>query len=64
MEEYLAPYRTLSERHKRDGVVDPELTEFRWMLEEYRVSLWAQQLGTAMKISPQRLDRQWGKVRA
>ena len=37
--------------------------EFRWMLEEYRVSLFAQQLGTAVKISAQRLDKQWQKIR-
>jgi len=24
--------------------------------------LYAQQLGTSVKISPQRLDKQWGKV--
>jgi len=36
--------------------------EYRWMLEEYRVSLFAQQLGTSIKISPQRLDKQWAKL--
>ena len=36
--------------------------EYRWMLEEYRVSLFAQQIGTSIKISPQRLEKQWGKV--
>ncbi len=33
---------------------DPEL---RWMLQEYRVSLWAQHLGTDGPISPQRIRR-------
>ncbi|RYE79425.1 MAG: DUF3418 domain-containing protein, partial [Myxococcales bacterium] len=28
-----------------------------WMLEEFRVSLWAQQLGTATKVSEQRIAR-------
>ena len=42
----------------RDAVV-----EFRWMLEEYRVSIFAQQLGTAVKVSPQRLEKQWQKTR-
>ena len=41
---------------------DPELIQFRWMLEEYRVSLFAQELGTSLKVSQQRLDRQWDKV--
>jgi ATP-dependent helicase HrpA len=49
--------------HHETHVYDPELTTYRWMLEEYRVSLFAQELGTCVKVSPQRLDRQWLKVR-
>ena len=30
--------------------------EFRWILEEYRVSVFAQELGTAQKVSPKRLN--------
>ncbi|GAW49621.1 MULTISPECIES: ATP-dependent RNA helicase HrpA [unclassified Nocardioides] len=33
------------------------LREVRWMLEEYRVSLWAQQLGTAYPVSDSRIRR-------
>jgi ATP-dependent helicase HrpA len=33
------------------------LREVRWLLEEYRVSLWAQQLGTAQKVSDQRIRK-------
>ena len=29
---------------------------FRWMVEEYKVSLFAQELGTAFPVSPKRLD--------
>ena len=29
----------------------------RWMLEEYRVSLWAQQLGTKGSVSDQRIRK-------
>ncbi|MGC6462268.1 MAG: DUF3418 domain-containing protein [Pirellulaceae bacterium] len=32
------------------------------MLQEYRVSLWAQKLGTSVKVSPQRLEKQWAKT--
>lgn len=35
----------------------PELERIRWMVEEYRVSLFAQSLGTAQPVSPKRLDR-------
>ena len=34
-----------------------KLAEFRWMIEEFRVSLFAQQLGTRFSISPKRLDK-------
>jgi len=43
---------------------DPELSRYRWMIEELRVSLFAQQLGTADRISEQRVDAQWGKIGA
>ncbi|MCT1477728.1 ATP-dependent RNA helicase HrpA [Microbacterium sp. p3-SID336] len=33
----------------------PALAETRWLLEEYRVSLFAQRLGTAQPVSPQRI---------
>ncbi|WP_181311628.1 ATP-dependent RNA helicase HrpA [Nocardioides campestrisoli] len=33
------------------------LRQVRWMLEEYRVSLWAQQLGTAQPVSDQRIRK-------
>ena len=35
------------------------LSEYRWMLEEYRVSLFAQELGTAQPVSPKRLQVKW-----
>jgi ATP-dependent helicase HrpA len=31
-----------------------------WLVEEYRVSLFAQELGTAEAVSPQRLEREFG----
>jgi ATP-dependent helicase HrpA len=41
---------------------DPELTKYRWMLEELRVSLFAQELGTVVPVSSKRLIEQWAKV--
>jgi ATP-dependent helicase HrpA len=41
-----------------------ELVKFRWLIEELRVSLFAQSLGTAEKVSPQRLDRLWQAIQA
>jgi ATP-dependent helicase HrpA len=40
----------------------PDLIEYRWMLEELRVSLFAQTLGTRFPISTKRLEKQWQKV--
>jgi ATP-dependent helicase HrpA len=60
---YWNQYTERWELHQAAGIVDPELDTFRWMLEEYRVSLFAQRLGTAMKVSPQRLGKQFEKVR-
>lgn len=49
--------------HEQVSIEDPELALYRWMLEEYRVSLFAQRLGTAIPVSAKRLDQQWAKVR-
>ncbi len=42
---------------------DPALIQYRWMLEEWRVSLFAQELGTSLSVSAKRLDKQWSEVR-
>jgi ATP-dependent helicase HrpA len=39
------------------------LEKLRWMIEELRVSLFAQELKTSMPISTKRLERQWELVR-
>ena len=46
------PYRSL-----------PEVAAFGWLLQEYRVSVFAQQLGTAEPASAKRLRRQWQAAR-
>lgn len=56
-------YEGLKEKHALQGIVDPELTHLRWMIEEYRVSLYAQQLGTSITVSAKRLEKQLKKVR-
>jgi ATP-dependent helicase HrpA len=38
---------------------DPKMVEFRWMLEELRVSLYAQELRTPMPVSVKRLQKVW-----
>jgi ATP-dependent helicase HrpA len=43
---------------------DDTVDEYRWLMEEFRVSLFAQQLGTRAKVSVQRLQKAWQKIRA
>jgi ATP-dependent helicase HrpA len=53
----------LAHSHRaRLTLFDPKLMHLRWMLEEYRVSLFAQKLGTAIPVSPKRLEQQWAKL--
>jgi ATP-dependent helicase HrpA len=45
------------------GRHDPRLDEFRWLLEELRVSLFAQELRTPMPVSVKRLHKVWESIR-
>jgi ATP-dependent helicase HrpA len=49
--------------HTRRDLRDPAMATYFWMLQELRVSLFAQELKTSIPISPQRLDKQWDKTR-
>lgn len=51
-----------AEQHRQKHIDDPILTEFRWLLEEYRVSLFAQELRTAVPVSDKRLRQLWKQV--
>ncbi|MBL8746663.1 MAG: ATP-dependent RNA helicase HrpA [Phycisphaerae bacterium] len=46
------------------GREEPRLNEFRWLIEEFRVSLFAQELGTVASISSKRLDKKWSEIQA
>ena len=65
----IAAVRQIEEtgRDVRDIAFDLGLhhnTLYRWWLEEYRVSLFGQQLGTKVPISDKRLSKQWSLVEA
>ncbi|HEC53395.1 MAG TPA: DUF3418 domain-containing protein, partial [Pseudomonas sabulinigri] len=55
-------YLALTEKLRREGRWDARLEEWRWMLEEYRISLFAQQLGTKMPVSAKRLAKLWREI--
>ena len=58
-----ARYEERLEKQKRTGTIDPRLEEFRWHIEELRVSLYAQELKTPYPVSFKRLDRIWNAMR-
>ena len=41
------------------GTADPQIEQFRWLLEELRISLFAQELKTPVPVSVKRLQKQW-----
>ena len=41
------------------GTADPQIEQFRWLLEELRVGLYAQELRTPVPVSVKRLQKQW-----
>jgi ATP-dependent helicase HrpA len=50
------------EKQSKLGDVSPALADFRWLIEELRVSLFAQELKTPFPISVKRLDKIWSDL--
>jgi len=57
----LAPLQSAWLRAK-PGRQSPELEQFRWLLEELRVSLFAQELRTPVPVSAKRLAKLWQTI--
>ena len=49
---------------ERKGAIDTRLQELRWLLEELRVSFFAQELRTPQPVSVKRLEKVWAQVQA
>lgn len=65
----LAELRPLEQRWLRrvaelKGAPHARLAEFRWLLEELRVSLFAQELRTPQPVSVKRLEKAWQQIEA
>ena len=63
----LAELRPIEQRYLRrlaeqKGVADARLDEYRWLLEELRVSFFAQELRTPQPVSVKRLDKAWQQL--
>ena len=49
---------------ERKGAVDARMQELRWLLEELRVSFFAQELRTPQPVSVKRLDKLWAQLQS
>ncbi len=63
----LAELKPLEQRYlrllaERKGQADSRLAEFRWLLEELRVSFFAQELRTPQPVSVKRLEKVWAQL--
>jgi ATP-dependent helicase HrpA len=63
----LTELRPLEQRYwrlvaERKGAADERMLEFRWLLEELRVSFFAQELRTPQPVSVKRLEKAWGQL--
>ncbi len=56
-------YERRALQHAKAGIDDPSLEQFRWLLEELRVQLFAQELKTPVPVSVKRLSKQWEAMR-
>ncbi len=61
---YWREYLVLKDRHDAMGRHNPELAYFRWMLEEFRLSQYTQEIETIIPISQRRLHEQLIRLRA
>ncbi len=48
-------------KHRKEAPAD--LQHYRWLIEEYRVSVFAQSIRTRQKVSAKRLDTLWQQLR-
>jgi len=55
-------YEERSSKLRKAALSDDNLEEFRWQLEELRVSLFAQELKTPQPVSVKRLKKMWEAV--
>ena len=55
-------YVEREQAHDARGLNDPAMGQLRWMLEELRVSLFAQELKTSVPVSVKRLEAMWEQV--
>jgi len=55
-------YRERLDRARSAGRLEPALDAFRWLLEELKVSLFAQELKTPFPVSYKRVEKAWSEL--
>ena len=55
-------FQEKAEHFARQQKTSRSLSDFRWMLEELRVSLFAQTVGTRYPVSEKRLEKAWADI--
>ncbi|TBR38008.1 ATP-dependent RNA helicase HrpA [Marinomonas agarivorans] len=63
LEQLWLSYQQQLQAHESKKMYDEALVKYRWLLEEYRISLFAQTVGTLEPISAKRLTKQWQLVK-
>jgi ATP-dependent helicase HrpA len=58
----LTQWQARARREEQTTGLTPEMTAFRWLLEELRVSLFAQELKTPDPVSVKRLEKRWAEL--
>jgi len=58
----LAQWQREQTRRQKSGEFDPQMEQFRWLLEELRVQLFAQELKTPVPVSVKRLQKMWSAM--
>jgi ATP-dependent helicase HrpA len=62
MAEAYAKWQDWDRRCRENDRIDERIEEMRWHFEELRVSLFAQELGTAYPISLKRIEKRWREL--
>jgi ATP-dependent helicase HrpA len=61
---YSAALRQVQAASAKTPAAQALIEQFRWMIEEYKISVFAQELGTAFPVSPKRLDALLAAIQA
>ncbi|HIP08048.1 MAG TPA: ATP-dependent RNA helicase HrpA, partial [Mariprofundaceae bacterium] len=62
LQQFWQQYQQQKEQRETHNEDIAELVEFRWLLEELRVSMFAQSLKTSVPVSVKRLEKRWTQL--